>query len=388
MSFLVNTNGVVLASDLPANSITAAMIAANAATTTKFADKSATLNKFANDAKAALISPAAAALATLLAETAANRAGFIGDFYLADDFESDSLATSTNSIYANSYYSNPADYLVGGAWNITSGTFTQASDGVVDTEAATSLATFDANISGDFVLSFNWADLGASGAAFEVGVYPRSAYPISTVISLDGNARGVDYLVVHDRPDAGQIRFIQNGSVQASTSRVLTTFKIKRVGTTYTVTDGADSLLHTFSSPSAGVDLSVGASSSSAGSGAVENITLEVAAGAGAAQTLAPTPVTLATANPTDLIAFVLIDPQEAITVGTDITMSMSIDGGTTDAVGTWTSLGSIGGSNLELYSVEADVSAQAGSSLTYEILTANNKEIRLHQLVGIKAFY
>ena len=106
----------------------------------------------------------------------------------------------------------------------------------------------------------------------------------------------------------------------------------------------------------------------------------------GGDMTLAPTPVTLATANPSDLVAYIIIDPVDAITVGTDIVMTMSIDGGTTDATGTWTKVGDIGAE--ELYRVEADVSAQTGSSLTYEITTANLKEIQYHDCVGIVAIY
>jgi len=102
--------------------------------------------------------------------------------------------------------------------------------------------------------------------------------------------------------------------------------------------------------------------------------------------TLAPTAVTVTTANPTDILGYVVIDPQEAITVGTDIVMTASIDGGTTDATGSWTKVGDVG--TTELYRVEFDVSAQTGSSLTYEITTANAKEIRYNASVGLVPLY
>ena len=53
-----------------------------------------------------------------------------------------------------------------------------------------------------------------------------------------------------------------------------------------------------------------------------------------------------------------------------------------------WTKVGDIGSDGKQLWRVEADVSAQSGASLTYEITTANNKEIRLHACVGLVTIY
>jgi len=378
MSFLVNDNGLATAANLPANSITAAMLAANAATTAKFADKSATLNKFASDAKAALMGPAAAALATFLAETAANRAGFIGDFYLADDFEADTLATKTNSTYdaASDYYGNPAGFTA----NINPVLSGYSGGGLTVSANKERPGAYYAWQAFNDNYANNWDTYQGGGNMYE-GILTLTYDTPKTIgrISLGKQAaNGTPYL-------PGDFTFEGwNGTAWD----VLLTVS----GLAYLTDYPNGNVQYPFDLTSVGIysiyRLNVTATS---GSG-----TNEIKIGkmecyevvAPAAQTLAPTPATLETANPTDLIAFVLIDPQEAITVGTDIAMSMSVDGGTTDAVGTWTSLGYIGGTNLELYSVEADVSAQSGSNLTYEILTANNKEIRLHQLVGIKAFY
>jgi len=387
MSFLVNDNGPATATNLPANSITAAMIAANAATTAKFASKSATFIKFASDAKAALIGPAAAALATLLAETAANRAGFVGGFYLADDFETDSLATKTNSTYdaASDYYGNPPFATTSSAaaeWTGATGDFTFTGDDVdanVNVRAMRSVDTF----TGDFEFTYTH---GTGSTNERIGVYE---------IAEDGTfnqneSSGAMKSMTHSWEFENGQTFYYGGATTANITDVAasSTIRFERVSGVVTVydVDNADAVLHTFAAVRNNEVRIVIGTGNQVGTSWI-NFSWTVPAPP-ASQTLAPTPVTLATANPTDLIAFVVIDPQEAITVGTDIAMSMSVDGGTTDAIGSWTSLGYIGGANLELYAVEADVSAQTGSSLTYEITTANNKEIRLHQLVGIKAFY
>ena len=103
---------------------------------------------------------------------------------------------------------------------------------------------------------------------------------------------------------------------------------------------------------------------------------------------LSPSIATLTTTSPPDILAYIVIAPQESITIGTDIAMTMSIDGGTTNATGMWTKVGDIGSDGKQLWRVEADVSAQSGVSLTYEITTANNKEIRLHACVGLVTIY
>lgn len=93
-------------------------------------------------------------------------------------------------------------------------------------------------------------------------------------------------------------------------------------------------------------------------------------------------------AGQTDIIAYFVFEPQVSLTFGTDIVGKISIDGGSTWATGTWTKVDDIGSAGEEIYRLEADVSGQSGSSLVYEITTINNKEVRLHDSVGLIAIY
>ncbi len=104
--------------------------------------------------------------------------------------------------------------------------------------------------------------------------------------------------------------------------------------------------------------------------------------------TLSPSAASLAVADPTDVIGYFVLDPQVSVTYGTDIVGKASIDGGSTWAIGTWTKVGNIGSDGEELFRLETDVSAQSGASLVYQITTVNNKEVRLHDCVGLVAFY
>ena len=101
---------------------------------------------------------------------------------------------------------------------------------------------------------------------------------------------------------------------------------------------------------------------------------------------LSPTAATIDTADPTDLSAYFRINPVDALILGTDIIGTGSIDGGTTDAVGTWTEIGAF--DSEILYRLDIDVSAQAGSSLVWEITNANNKRFELHACGGVLPIY
>ena len=104
--------------------------------------------------------------------------------------------------------------------------------------------------------------------------------------------------------------------------------------------------------------------------------------------TLVPSAVSLETADPSDVIGYFVFEPVTGVTFGTDLVGKVSIDGGATKTTGTWTKIGDIGSDGEELWRLEVDVSAQSGSSLIYEITTANNKEIRLHNCVGLISIY
>lgn len=104
--------------------------------------------------------------------------------------------------------------------------------------------------------------------------------------------------------------------------------------------------------------------------------------------TLEPASSTLEAADPTDVLAYVVIAPQEAVAPGSDIMLTISIDNGSTHATGTWTKVGDIGAGGEMIYRVDANMSSQSGSQLTYRLATANDKHIRFHDCIGLVAVY
>ncbi|MGB0670028.1 MAG: hypothetical protein ACPGNT_00905 [Rhodospirillales bacterium] len=102
--------------------------------------------------------------------------------------------------------------------------------------------------------------------------------------------------------------------------------------------------------------------------------------------TLVPNAVTLATANPLDMSAYFRIEEVDAITLGTDLNLRMSIDGGTTWANATEVEVGQYGTSDV-LIRADADVSGQTGNSLVWELTTANNKEVRVKQVAVVPLY-
>lgn len=94
----------------------------------------------------------------------------------------------------------------------------------------------------------------------------------------------------------------------------------------------------------------------------------------------------LTTADPNDMAAWFLIEPVDAITLGTDIVGKLSCDGGNTWATGDWTKVGDFDGK--ELWRLDADVSAQSGDVAAFRLEGANNAEWRLHACGGVLPIY
>ena len=323
---------------------------------------------------------ATSAMALILANTDANQQGAVGPFWLADDFESDNLTTKTNATYnaAGDYYSSEGSIAEDGTIGVTPASdgvfgdglagrkniglqFVASQTGTLTTASAYPSNTSAALQSSDFHFEL-WTDSGGSpgsqvGTDSETRTLTNSnqveAFTFASPPALTSGA--TYWLVLVDENTNGYVYNSIVGSQAGFGS-----------GNNDTITSMTD----TGPTNNASEDWVIG----------VENT-------AGPTNvTLAPTAVTITTANPTDILGYVVIDPQEAITVGTDIVMTASIDGGTTDATGSWTKVGDIG--TTELYRVEFDVSAQTGSSLIYEITTANAKEIRYNASVGLVPLY
>lgn len=102
--------------------------------------------------------------------------------------------------------------------------------------------------------------------------------------------------------------------------------------------------------------------------------------------TLRPSAVTLPTANPLDMSMYFRVRDIDVVTEGTDRVVRASIDGGTTWAAATITSLGDYGSTD-KLIRADADVSAQTGSSFVWEITTANNKEQQIKQVASVAGY-
>jgi len=104
--------------------------------------------------------------------------------------------------------------------------------------------------------------------------------------------------------------------------------------------------------------------------------------------TLAPSSASLAAANPLDVIGYFVIEPVDTVSFGTDLTGEVSIDGGAAYVTGTWTKVADIGTTGRELYRLDANMSGEAGASLSYRLSSANGKELRFHECTGLIPLY
>ncbi len=310
---------------------------------------------------------AASALAYAMAQNdASSITGSVGRFYLVDDFESDSLSVKTNATYDGSgdYYHN------GGSGSYTQENATSASSGTLGS-GQYHAQSFQVSTTDD-ITKIKFGVSGTPSATIDVRLETDSSGPTGTLVAAGAEKSGVDVSA------GGDIEVMLD---TAFTPTASTTYWLR-----LNHASGASVSIHRDESGNPY------ASGQYDQNGSLQS-TWDMDFGIFQASdpdnmTLAPTAATLDTADPSDLIAYVVIDPQESITPGTDIVMTASIDGGSTDATGSWTKVGDIGASGEELYRVEFDVSGQSGSSLTYEITTANNKEIRYHDCVGLVAIY
>jgi len=377
--------------------VTEAKIADDAVTTAKVLDGAITSAKLAAGAASDTVARdmAASAMALILANTDANQNGAVGPFWLTDDFESDNLTTKTNATYnaAGDYYSSPSinsTPSASGLWSGATANYTFSGSDVLST-ANDRHIYFTTGQTGDVYVEFTYNETSIAGKAFGWG----DTADIGSFASTNNGGNNFGGMANHScfcKVNAsGVVSVFANntsGTTEAGSPVTLVTNDIVRLQR-----NGSDNVLlyvngaleYTWTATRTGSQTFI--ISNNGGSGTINFDSLSInVPGTPANMTLAPTAVTVTTANPTDILGYVVIDPQEAITVGTDIVMTASIDGGTTDATGSWTKVGDVG--TTELYRVEFDVSAQTGSSLTYEITTANAKEIRYNASVGLVPLY
>ena len=339
---------------------------------------------------------AASAMAYAMATNDANSVtGSIGAFWFSDDFKSDSLTTKTNATYdaGGDYYHNRgiANIIPTGVdWTMRGSGETYGSGSVSSTSAGSSYTT-NAVLSGDFTFEFALSgsllsdhtilglfDAAEVSTAASGGSYQRAGMEVMTnsFWFKSGNS-GPAYPEFY--MGAAKLATL---SEWANTSDTYQYRRTAGVIDLYNVTD--DAVIYTWAGTyTQDMHALVGGGYTQT-THSIEFITTAPASN----MVLAPSALTIDAADPSDVLGYFVLEPVDSVTFGTDVVGKVSIDGGTTKATGTWTKVGDIGPDGKELWRLEADVSGQSGSSLTYEITTANNKEIRLHDCVGLIGIY
>ncbi len=318
-------------------------------------------------------SMAASALAYVMASADSQAiSGSVGAFELVDTFSTDSLTTSANATYdaAGGYYHNPVtlsstdavpamtDYTTSGVTIAESGSSGgheswRVFDDMGDPYASSWSAAGNTN---------QWlsVDLGTSTTIAAYRLRPRNidSYDLPmapTAFHLDGwNGSGWDVLDNRTGVSWGSHAFQQ---FPIASPAAYSSYRFYGVSNAsgYEISIGEMELLPLTDPPD---------------------------------MTLEPTAMSLTTGDPLDILGYFIVEPIGEATFGTDIVGSFSIDGGTTFAAGSWTKIGDIGGIDRQLYRLDANVSAQSGSSLTYRLTTANATQVRLHQCVGLVAVH
>ncbi|MBS4048174.1 MAG: hypothetical protein KG075_17645 [Alphaproteobacteria bacterium] len=286
--------------------------------------------------------------------------GTKGAFYLADPFTSDSLGVTTNATYdaAGDYYTNLS-------------------------QISQATGTADGNMTGG----------GNVGAAFD-GITSQSQGASALRNSASGNTIGKVWsgaLTIAafriNQPNNGVGMLVATGDVTA----------LLMGGASTVGVSGTQLATTTFAAAAGGlqsVNTGIDTSNSyiahwlelSATSGSQMSIA-ELEFFQIANMTLRPAATTVLTANPSDVFGYFVIDPVDAVTMGTDVIGRISIDGGSTWATGAWTRVGSIL-TDYEIWRLDADVDSQTGSSLIWEIATANLKQVRVKQCGGLVPLY
>lgn len=302
---------------------------------------------------------------------AADPAGVYGDI-MSDNFTSDTLATATNATYdaAGDYYHNGGSVDTSGSniGNMTgAGGVAAAFD--VNTNQSTAAGAQITAVSG--WLGKNW---GTSKQIAEALVWrPNNA-------GFDGVGGGGTITVTVEGSATGA----WGGEEVSLGSSTATDYDSTRGGAGQSSDDAPSSYdyikvavtstayaYHRAVITGAGSEVRVAEVQFVSG---VQDITLRPSAN--------PLPI----ADPLDLSIYFRVRDIDVVTEGTDRVVKVSIDGGTTWATATITSLGDYGSTD-KLIRADADVSAQSGSSFVWEVTTANNKEQQIKQVASVAGY-
>jgi len=284
---------------------------------------------------------------------AADPAGVYGDI-MSDNFTSDTLATKTNATYdaAGDYYHNPGGY----GSDVTSGENFTSSGG-------TAANAFDDN----------------TGTATD----PYDGDGVGWIQVQFAAAKDIRKYRVYIATGGSEGEFITNFTLYASNTGAFSGEEVTLDNwNTGTLSTGWHE--RTFSNGSTYTYYRLEKTSSSGSPDIFEIEMMEATSPLD--MTLRPPAVTLPTANPLDMSMYFRVRDIDAVTDGTDRVVKASIDGGTTWATATITSLGDYGSTD-KLIRADADVSAQSGSSFVWEVTTANSKEQQIKQVASVAGY-
>lgn len=320
--------------------------------------------------------------------------GGIGEFMLTDNFIADSLPTSTNAVFDEDggYYHNPDSITTVSSlaeWNGATDKFTFSGDDIQGVTHDYAIRTND-TLDGDFSLDFKWS-CGSNNP--RIGIYLTSDdADFNPNSNSGGNLVGDSVTTAAD-----------SVCVEAKSSTSFNVYK-SNVQQGATITVAEQDALRIYREGAA-IKISKGGIDQITVAGDLSGTYRAVICEGNYSSTdfddvswtvpaipkdmeLVSASKNLIDADPLDVIGYFVFEPIGTITFGTDLVGIVSIDGGSNYASGTWTKLGDIGAGGRQLYRLDTDVSGQSGSSLTYRLMTANNKQVLYHDCVGLVAIY
>lgn len=289
--------------------------------------------------------------------------GNIGSLYLADNFQSDTLGFVENAYYdeTNDYYTNEEQFVLAGTGTIIG----------------------DMTLAGGNAAAFD----GVTSQVFSNCARKNSSPSYVGKSWGSGNGKIISRYVVYGSSDGG----MTNQS----------TFDISLQGSDTGAWGGEEVTLHTASgvTDSNGIvtdyDESDGVATTtgyeyhrvvidSGGENFIAEVQFYETFGN---MTLRPTATTIS-ADAQGVTGHFLYDPVDSVTLGTDVVIKFSIDGGSTYATADVTEVGVLASTGKTLFRGTADVSAQSGTSLIYEFASANGKILRYTDCAALKVQY
>ncbi|MGP9819167.1 hypothetical protein ACTZWW_04050 [Salinarimonas sp. NSM] len=310
---------------------------------------------------------AGSALAYAMASNdAASILGPVGAFRLSDDFETNTLNVVTGGAYvaASDWYAN-------------------------DTIRYTETSTTDSGTSGygSFTLTLDraWAvnneeiitDLGVRAAVagdYTLQIVQRTSAGNYTVVAS----------VVLTHTGGGGFEYARLASpytVPASGDYHVAVHRVGSLGTNSRSTAGNRAVSTVASAAAVG--------GTYAGLTEDSNIVVPVAARRVGGNNVNFRPVaTTISADPDDVLGYFAILPINFATIGTNVLIDFSIDGGTTWAAAAVETLGALGATGEIMFRALADVSGQTGTSLLYRLTSTTDANFNYTRCVGVVPLY